>query len=79
MPDRHATKPVAVRLPDSERKAIKAAAHAEDIAVNEWLRRAIRERLRRQQETSSSLEGSPAASRQRDGSPNGEADELQGR
>jgi len=47
MPDRHKATPLALRLPADERAAVVEAATREGIAVNEWLKRAIRERLER--------------------------------
>jgi len=47
VPNQHATTPLGTRLPEAERQAVKDAAQAEGITVNEWLRRAIRERLAR--------------------------------
>jgi predicted HicB family RNase H-like nuclease len=47
MTDRHKATPLALRLPEDERAAVVEAAAREAIAVNEWLKRAIRERLAR--------------------------------
>lgn len=49
MPNQHATTPLGTRLPKDEQQAVKDDAAREGIAVNEWLRRAIRERLARKE------------------------------
>jgi hypothetical protein len=47
MPSQHKTTPLGTRLPEAERQAVKDDAERQGIKVNEWLRRAIREKLAR--------------------------------